>query len=193
MKHSNILKTVKEFKLKKCSCEMDCYQSFKLKNIRYLRYRYWTKSRQMRSQWLIQIMKNSERKGRYQYMNTDSGERVCSKAFLKLYNINKNLLVKCNKLAARNALASDTSKFKDLSVETLKCMSWFEDYVTACADRMPDHGTILLPYKTTKTAVYSLYKEEHFPPVSRMTFENIWRHHFPHVKVKQVRSVTVIS
>ena len=71
------------------------FQALYFKSVRYLRYRYWTKSRQMRSHWLIQTLKNSVKKGQYTYMNVDTGKRVCSVAFHLLYNINKNVLEKC--------------------------------------------------------------------------------------------------
>ena len=170
-----------------CKCGLECFKPFTFKSVRYLRYRYWTKSRQMRSQWLIQTLKNSKKNGKYTYMDVDSGERVCSVAFRLLYNINKNFLVKCNKNARRNAVASDVKKAKGMTVKSVMCVGWIENYVTACADRMPDKGAILLPYKTRKSNVYNIYKSENTEPVSKSTFQYLWRHHFPQVKVKQVR------
>ena len=102
-------------------------------------------------------------------MNVDTGKRVCSVAYHLLYNINKNVLVKCNKNARMNSVASDVKKTKGMTVKSVMCIGWIENYVTTCADRMTDKGVILLPYKTRKSNFYKIYKTENYVPVSKST------------------------
>ena len=169
-----------------CSCGKKCLQSLTYKTLRFLRYKYWTRSRQMRSQWLIQTVKNSETGGKFSFLTTENGLKVCSIAFLKAYGINKNLLVKCRGLAYKNRVATGVKKTRKLAVTSVECIGWLENYFSACGDRMPDKDLIYLPYKSTKLYVYSLYKQDTLSPVSKATFGVIWKQHFPHVKFKKV-------
>ena len=169
-----------------CACGKNCFKSLTYKSLKFLRYKYWTRSRQLRSQWLIQTVKNSESKGKFSYFTTENGHKLCSIAFLKAYGINKNLLVKCRSLAQRNRVATDVKKTRELSVSSVECIGWLENYFSACGDRMPDKDLIYLPYRTTKLYVYNIYKQDTLSPVSKATFGVIWKQHFPHVKFKKV-------
>lgn len=177
-----------------CSCGEKCLEAYSVRTVHALRYRFWSKNRQMRAQWLIQTIKIGKKFGRFLKLRTDDGINVCSKAFLALYKLNKNMLGHCRQLANKDAVALKTKKPRTVSSPVIQCISWFENYVSCSGDRMPDSNSILLPYRTSKLAVYNSYcKANEGNTISRTSFQNIWKWHFPQVKIKQVIVILLFS
>ena len=123
----------------------------------------------------------------------ENGVTVCKKAFMSLLHINKNLMTMCRK-HVKGDLLSQTSTFRTLSMKSLQCMTWIEEYASYYGDRMPNNENILLPYRTTKISVYNSYcqdmKECRKNAVSRAGFNRIWKHNFPNLKIKQVFDIS---
>ena len=175
----------------RCSCGSNCFELFNIKSVKSLRYQYWSKSRYARSQWLIQTLKVATQNGKYKMLSMDSGETVCMKAFKKLLNINKNMVVKCSSGLSRNSIALPPRSERTKSVAVVSSINWLEDYFSFYSDRMPDSKAVLLPYKMTKASIYQTYvrdmeERRQQGPVSIPTFYQIWSQHFPDVKIKQV-------
>ena len=147
-------------------------------------------SRYARSQWLIQTLKTAQQNGKFKMILMDNGKTVCLKAFKKLTNINKNMVVKCSSVGSRNLIALPPKTERKKSVALLSCINWLEDYFSFYSDRMPDSKSVLLPYKMTKSSVYKTFvremKDRQKQGVSSTSFHSVWTQHFPDVKIKQV-------
>ena len=168
----------------KCKCPMKCIEKFTLKKIRDNRITFWSQPKHIRIFMLKNAIKMKTSHGRFSYFRTTTGENVCTKAFLLVYMINKNLFTKANSLHGKTV---GLVHGKEQSTKTLELISWFEEYLLFHGDFMPHNMDVMLPYGTIKIHIYEQYKfeasEDH---VSKSTFFDIWSKHFPHVKVKKV-------
>ena len=181
-----------------CCCGRHCAKQFSIESLKYIRYKLWSKTRQMRAQWILQTLRNGKKTGRFLHLTMENGMHVCRRSFLKLCNLDKNMLVRCRKLIAKDTASFCAKKSKSNSPPVVKSISWLEEFASCAGDRMPDSKLILLPHKTTKSSVYETYKEdiqrENGVPVSISTFRNIWMWHFPDLRMKKVwHSILIIS
>lgn len=149
----HIKKTLK----RKCKCSQKCVDKFSLKTVREIRSDFWSHPRHVRFFILNQYAKLKISKGKFSYIRTDTGELVCTKAFLQLYMINKNSFTRAGRLRDKTV---GLGNIKQTSVNTVKLTSWFEEYVGFHGDFMPHNADVMLPYGTVKLHIYDQYKME---------------------------------
>ena len=180
----NILKS----KRTSCKCGTNCVNSVSAKDVYHIRERFWTVSRYMQSQFLIQTLSQRKVEGRYSFLRLDNGLTVCKRAYGIILNIDKKRFTSINKLIKRKAKAAANKSPRCVSLSTISAMTWLQNYAKERGDRMPHSTDILLPYKTTKTAVYQAYRRDcdKRRPNSRSHFFQLWKDHFPHLKIKEV-------
>ena len=80
-----------------------------------LREKYWLKSREARTQFLVHTTSMRVKNGRFTYIRLDTGKEVCQRAFCCLLRVNKNALTRVRKQSKRNANASTTRPEKTIS------------------------------------------------------------------------------
>ena len=179
----NILNTKKN----SCKCGSKCVSTLSPRDIYRIRERFWTMSRYMQSQYLIQTVSQKKVDGRYTYLRLDNGLIVCKRAFGIILNIDKKRFTAVNKLNKRQAKAAADKLPRSVTVSTLSAMTWLQKYAKERGDRMPHSNDILLPYKTTKIAVYHAYRRDCGKrPSCRSHFFKLWKDHFPQLKIKEV-------
>ena len=184
-------KEMKSALRKNCFCGGECKKTLTLKTLATLRYRFWSMSRQSRSQWLIHSFANAEIRGRHRIHQIENRQKFCSVAFRQVYKINKNYYGKCKKLQERNSVSTSGAAPRITSIQSLSAIAWLEDYASFYGDRMPHCKDILLPYKTLKQNVYAQYRADRVADansVSRTQFYRLWKSHLPQVKIKRVSS-----
>ena len=76
---------------------------------------------------------------------------------------------------------------------TLNAEIWFDRYVNALAERMPDTGYYNLPSCQTVEGIYQTYREEimarktrEYRPISLSQFRRMWKSEFSKVVIPQV-------
>ena len=141
----------------------------------------------MQSQYLIQTVAQKQIEGRYTFLRLDNGVKVCKRAFGTILNLDKKRFTSVNKLNGRSAKAAADKMPRSITGRTISAMTWLQNYAKERGDRMPHSTDILLPYKTTKVAVYNAYRRECAKrPSCKSQFFKLWKDHFPHLKIKEV-------
>ena len=165
---------------------------FTFDDIRSIRERFWNSPKPIRMQKLIEYVESSQQVGKSNFIKVTAlkDKNICSRAFQKLFRVNKNTFSRAAALTKDGAVFFPTKKPRDVSEHSVRLMAWMETYTTYSGDRMPNSKDILMPYGTTKCNVYKKYCQElednSLRPVSLASFHKIWKLYFPHVKAKKV-------
>ena len=172
----------------KCKCGCNCISLISARDIYNMRERFWTKSRHSQSQYLIHTMALKTVAGRYTFLTLDNGLKVCKKAFGSILKIDKKRFTSTKKLNGKDAKAAADKMPRSVTSTTISALAWLQTYAQERGDRMPHSTDVLLPYKTTKVAVYNTYRLDcGNRPCGRSQFFQLWKDHFPHLKIKEVR------
>ena len=180
-------KCVLDCKKSKCNCGSNCLSLFTSREIYNLRERFWTKTRHSQSQYLIHAISLETVKGRFRYLTLDNGIKVCKKAFVSILKVDRKRLSSSKKLHERGAKVAADKIPRCVTSATVSALAWLQTYAKERGDRMPHSTDILLPYKTTKVAVYNSYQLDCGKrPCGKSQFFQLWKDHFPHLKIKEV-------
>ena len=170
----------------KCCCGRNCVKNFQCSEIRKVRTEFWQQPKNVRMFILKNFVQNSKKVGKFTMFLVRKDISVCSKAFLRIFRINKNTLTRATTMLEANVMATGFSKPKCKAKTTLELVSWLEEYASYNTDRMPDTMTCFLPYGTRKMDIYAKYRSESSTPASKSTFFRTWSLYFPHLKIKKV-------
>ena len=183
--------SVARCKFTRC-CEKDCIKKLPLKTIEILRFKYWTKQRSARRQWLLERIKASRHsKSKPLFVVEEAGVALCQRGFMSLYGVSKYTYYNIKQEAIKGAEhSSGNSKNREHSARFIIALNWLEEYATFHGDRMPNTDKILLPYKTRKSIIYGQYKQEHKAPIHITSFLQMWQEYFPHLRIKKVGALT---
>lgn len=186
------LKDIASSMKEKNKCHQLCLKHVTEKMMHSMRYRFWKKSFEQRVEWFIDKIK--ERK--HQRFLIDGGHNVCSSCFKLLLKINKTFYYKYYKKALEGNSAASFRNVRGFGKAREGAVVWLHNYEYFHADRMPDNGDMMLPFKTRKNDLYDAYVAEKIKQfeisissaytVSRAAFYEIWKTDFPKLKIKQV-------
>lgn len=200
-KHNSILlkkalKDISTFMKERNKCSQFCLEHVTENMMKSMRYRFWTKSFDQRVEWFIDKVKECNHGSGMTRFTIDSGHRVCPSCFKLLLKINKNFYYKYFKKALEGDSAASYRNARGFGMAREGAIVWLQNYEYFHADRMPDNGDMMLPFKTRKSDLYNVYVEEKIQQleisikaaytVSMSTFYDIWKEDFPKLKIKQV-------
>ena len=108
--------SVARCKFTRC-CEKDCIKKLQLKTIETLRFKYWTKQRSARRQWLLERIKASRRsKSKPLFVVEEAGVALCQRGFMSLYGVSNYTYYNIKQEAIKGAEhASGSSKNREHS------------------------------------------------------------------------------
>ncbi|XP_062576087.1 uncharacterized protein LOC134237971 [Saccostrea cucullata] len=207
-KHSSILltKALKDISSsieKRKKCQQFCLKHVTSEMMKCMRYRFWTKSYDQRVEWFIDKVKESKCQRGKATFTIDGGHNVCSSCFQLLLKINKNFYYKYFKKATEGKSAASYRNTRGFGEAREGAILWLQNYEYFHADRMPDNGDMMLPFKTRKIDLYDLYVDEKIQQltisikfaytVSRSAFYEVWKTEFPKLKIKQTNSFSRCS
>ena len=174
------------------NCRQFCLRHVTTTMMKNMRYRFWTKSFENRVEWFIDKVK--ERK--HQRFIIDEGHKVCASCFRLLLKINRNFYYKYLNKALEGKSTASYRNTRGIGMAREGAIAWLQTYQYFHADRMPDNGDMMLPFKTRKSDLYETYVAEKIQlletsikaayTVSRAAFYEIWKTDFPKLKIKQV-------
>ncbi|XP_053403787.1 uncharacterized protein LOC123534087 [Mercenaria mercenaria] len=159
-----------------------------------MRNKFWTKPFENRVEWFMdKVVESVDSSGRVKWLSfvIEGGKKVCGTCFRKLYRIDKNFYYKYLKKAQQGKQSASVRYTRSYSESRNLADTWLDCYAFYHADRMPDTGVLMLPYRTRKIDIYNLYKNEMTDqfkyPVSKSLFYNIWNRK-KNLKIKQTNS-----
>lgn len=168
-----------------------CSHKFNIVDVKNLRMEFWSKTANGRIQFLINKFAQTNMKGS-PYFCIKNGISVCHKSLKGLFGFNKNFYYSTRKRFLKGCRFSASERHYCINRKVMQAINWMEEYATYYSDRMPDSNTLLLPYRTRQCVIYVRYKEDMIerdePHLMPSAFYNMWKKHFPNLKIKQVNT-----
>ncbi|XP_061190665.1 uncharacterized protein LOC133198638 [Saccostrea echinata] len=168
-----------------------------------MRYKFWTKQFEQRVEWFIDKISESKKNQHSICFQIESGKTVCGSCFQFLLRMNRNFYYTCLKMANDGKTAAGYRNTRGCGVAKEGAIVWLKNYEFFHADRMPNNGDMMLPFKTKKRDIYNMYVNEKIEclersifdalTVSQSAFYDIWKNDFPHLKIKQTNSFSKCS
>ena len=174
-------------------CNRNCLRHHTENSMKSHRYKFWTKTFENRVNWFVDKVQEGKRRPKDGsiYFCIDGGRRSCPLCFRHLYHINRKFYFKYLKMAKDGLIAYGSRQGRGTMKEKKTAWKWLDDYAYFYADKMPDSGDNLLPYRCRKGMIYDLYVSDQIKKrrrsVGKSSFLAMWRKDFPKLKIKQVR------
>ncbi|WAR04394.1 hypothetical protein MAR_019763 [Mya arenaria] len=141
-------------------CRRGCFHSnVSQSQIIRAREKVWTKDFNCRVEWMLEKFEESSKDGCH-YFRIENNQEVCGMCLRNYYKLDKNFYYKCLRKYREGEVSNKYSLGRGQSKASDKARTWLSSYIYFHADRMPDTGYMMLPYKTRKSDVYQIYKDE---------------------------------
>ncbi|WAR14225.1 hypothetical protein MAR_004330 [Mya arenaria] len=124
-----------------------------------LEKKVWTKDFNCRVEWMLEKFEESGKDGCH-YFRIENNQEVCGMCLRNYYKFDRNFYYKCLRKYREGEVSNKYSLGRGQSKASDKARTWLSSYIYFHADRMPDTGYMMLPYKTRKSDVYQIYKDE---------------------------------
>ncbi|XP_062600038.1 uncharacterized protein LOC134261634 [Saccostrea cucullata] len=188
---------------KRKRCRNYCLQHISEEMMKNMRYKFWTKQFEQRVEWFIDKISESKKNQNSICFQIESGKTVCGSCFRFLLRMNRNFYYTYLRMANDGKTAAGYRNTRGCGMAKEGAIVWLQNYQFFHADRMPDNGDMMLPFKTKKRDIYNMYVEEKIEclersvidalTVSQSAFYDIWKNEFPHLKIKQTNSFSKCS